>query len=149
MNSDENRTDLTKLWETATENGTFMTPKHDPNSDYDPTEANFRTLFTEPVSGSMTNLIGSSQYVIEAFDDYGPHGNWKKPKPFYVLTPFDQQTYQTLGVPSGSAHYPNASYNKLVIASGSEAGWHGFAECDPKIQDYITANRLRNPRFVV
>jgi hypothetical protein len=119
----------------ASDLGSLLTPKHDPNSGL--TYGNFRTVLTQQASGSLQQLIDSEQYDFEAY-----YNNQHR-KYSYKLIPHDSGSYTTvgLGIQSGSLE-TRGSFDTFLIASGSSDGWHIYSEDSIKMQSQLADNKI-------
>lgn len=132
MNRMLDRQSLVNELKNASNSGSLLTPKHDPNSHL--TYDRFRTVLTTQASGSLQQLINSEQYDFEAYY------NSQHQKYCYRLMPYDSGSYTTvgLGIPSGSSE-TSGSFDTFLIASGS-SGWHIYSEDFAKMQSQLANN---------
>jgi hypothetical protein len=119
----------------ASNSGSLLTLKHDPNSGV--TWKRFRTVLTQQASGSLQNLIESEQYDFEAYY------NNQHQKYSYKLIPYESSSFTTvgLGIPSGSLE-TTGSFDTFLIASGSTDGWHIYSEDSAKMQSQLSGNTI-------
>ncbi|MCZ2268640.1 MAG: hypothetical protein LC124_07265 [Ignavibacteriales bacterium] len=133
MDKDE----IINQWTGSIENGTFLTPKHDPNN-LSTAYASFRTVLTPQMSSSLENFIHSRNFSINVYLD-------NRFNNFYYEILSSDPSYSRLanGVPSGSIQ-TGSLCDRLVVVSGSQQGWHIMGE------DSATINQeIQNGRFVL
>ena len=65
MSTQLNKQKIIKQLKNASNSGSLLTPKHDPNSGQ--IFKKFRTVLTQEASGSLQALINSEEYELEAY----------------------------------------------------------------------------------
>jgi len=116
-------------WTKALDSGTFLAPKHDPAS-LSITFASFRTVLTPEASSSLASFIKSGDYSVRQYEDSKfPNGPG-----IFEIVPSGSSPFKVAGsgVASGSLT-PSGSYDRLVVVSGSNQGWHTYAEDSSRI----------------
>jgi len=131
MHKDE----IINQWTGSMENGTFLTPKHDPNNLFT-TYASYRTVLTPQMSSSLETFIRSRNFDINVYQD-SKHKNY-----YCEIISTDPSYHQVAnGVPSGS-NQTGSLVDKLVIYSGSNQGWHIIGEDSAKINQKVKNGTL-------
>jgi len=115
--------------------GTFLTPKHDPSS-LNTTYNKFRSVLSEPMSASLYTFIKSRDYEINVYNDNRYHNDY-----YEIISNSQEFTIIGGGVPSQS-FYTSSVMDRLSIVSGSNNGWHCFAENSSNIQLMTGSNDL-------
>jgi hypothetical protein len=136
------RAQLESEWSNAATSGTLLTTKHDPNG-IDTPLASYRTVLTPQLSASLEAFVKSGQYSINHYKDQRyPSG----PGLFEVI-PNSSAGFSVVGsgVPSGSLH-PSGSLDRLVFVSGSNQGWHVYADSTQEIATKVASGRLQMSR---
>lgn len=135
MNSILDRQSLISELKSASNSGSLLTPKHDPNLSL--TYASFRTVLTQEASSSLKALIDSEKYGIEVYY------NKQHKKYSYKLIPFDSSSYTTigLGIQSGSLEQ-SGSFDTYLVVSSSLDGWHIYSEDSLKMQLQLASNEI-------
>jgi hypothetical protein len=132
------RDDLVKSWLTAAASGTLLTQKHDPNGVTGPV-GSYRTVLTPQMSASLDSFIKGGEYEIRRYSDADyPHGAG-----FFEVIPKPVSGFSVVGsgIASGSVQ-PGGSLDRLVFVSGSQQGWHVYADSAPDVAAKINAGRL-------
>ena len=93
----------------------------------------FRTIFYSFVGEGLEYILDASQFDVYRLDGMSN---------CYLFEPKMPETAVALGRPSGSISHPSASYNSVMIVSGSVAGWHGYPECYPEISRLISDGKI-------
>jgi len=133
------RAELEAEWSSAATSGTLLTAKHDPNG-LGTAWASYRTVLTPQVSASLEAFVKSGQYSVNHYlDQRYPSG----PGLFEVVpSPTAGFSVVGSGVPSGSLH-PTGSLDRLIFVSGSNQGWHVYADSSQEIATKVTSGRLQ------
>ncbi len=126
----------------AVENGTLMTPKHDPNN-LMTTFVKYRTVLTHELAPNLEAFIKSGQYSVNEFQNiHSPN------TPFYFeITPDSESGFSIPA--SGVQAYSelgSSLVDRLVAVSGSKQGWHVFGEDSHIITQKILNGDLINKR---
>lgn len=115
---------LIRGWSDAATSGSLLTAKHDPNGVVAPATS-YRSVLTCPMSASLETFVQSGQYTIKQYDDQ----QYPKGAGYFEVVPDPPSGFNVVGsgVPSGSMA-PSGSLDRLVFVSGSNQGWHVYAE---------------------
>ena len=121
--------EIVSEWGAALDSGSFLAPKHDAAS-LSITFAKFRTVLTPEASSSLVSFIKSGSYSIRQYMD----NNYKSGAGIFEIIPSGASPFKVAGsgVQSGSLT-PSGSYDRLVVVSGSQQGWHVYAEDSSRI----------------
>ena len=132
------RNALTGSWVEAAQSGSLLTAKHDPNN-LSITFARYRTVLDHAVSASLESFISSGEYDITTYED----ARYPNGAGYFEVTPKPASGFTVVGsaVPSGSVT-PTGSLDRLVFVSGSQQGWHVYAESSAQISGSVTSGRL-------
>lgn len=119
-----NKDDVKKQLKQAAQNGTLLTPKHDP-ANLSTTYPYYRTVLSHDLTQNLDNFIDSEDYTLREYR------NNKYPNSPHYLE-FEPYPRSTFSVPaSGVApNSPMAStaLDRIVAVSGTNQGWHLFGE---------------------
>jgi hypothetical protein len=132
------RNALTGSWVEAAQSGSLLTAKHDPNN-LSITFASYRTVLDHAVSASLESFISSGAYDITKYED----ARYPNGAGYFEVTPKQGSGFTVVGsaVPSGSVT-PTGSLDRLVFVSGSNLGWHVYAENSAQISSSVASGRL-------
>ncbi|MBN8616506.1 MAG: hypothetical protein J0L92_38330 [Deltaproteobacteria bacterium] len=133
------REELIRSWSDAATSGSLLTAKHDPNGVVAPA-ASYRSVLTHQMSASLESFVQSGRYVIRQYHD----SQYPKGAGYFEVAPDPASGFSVVGsgVPSGSMA-PTGSLDRLVFVSGSNQGWHVYAESTSDIAAMVAAGRLR------
>jgi hypothetical protein len=136
--------DLKNHLETAANNGTLLTPKHDPNNLATTYNSN-RTVLSHDLANNLETFISSGNYTVRQFE------NTKVPNSplYFEITPNQNSGFNVpaSGVTATST-FATSIVDKIVAVSGQTQGWHLFGEDSSVIQtkenngDLIFKNNL-------
>jgi hypothetical protein len=131
MNYDE----LKRYLEDAAENGSLMTPKHDP-ANLSTTYACYRTVLTYKLAPNLEAFIKSGQYSVNEYE------NTLSPNtPLYfeiIPDPESGFSVTSSGVTANSI-FGSSVLDRLIAVSGRTQGWHVFGE-----DSYVLSQKIRN-----
>ncbi len=132
------RKTLTGSWVGAAQSGSLLTAKHDPNN-LSITFDSYRTVLDHAVSASLESFIVSGAYNITKYED-ARHPNGAG---YFEVTPKPGSGFTVFGsaVLSGTIT-PTGSLDRLVFVSGSNQGWHVYAESSTQISSSVASGRL-------
>lgn len=123
----------------AANDGTLMTPKHDPK--YLGTIFNsYRTVLSHELSKNLLEFLNSKNFtVIEYYNVKQP----KSPK-YIVITPLPNKGFDipASGVTACSP-IPTEALNCLIAVSGQTKGWHIFGENSMNVKLKIDKGDLK------
>jgi hypothetical protein len=111
---------LKQLLLEAAENGTLMTPKHDPDK-LGEIFCNYRSVLSDSLAENLLSFINSEDYSAAAY-----HNNNSPQSPLYLtITPNPQGNFS---VPASgvTGHTPTESLDTLIVVSGKTQGLHMF-----------------------
>jgi hypothetical protein len=125
-------------WVRAAESGSLLTPKHDPG-ELHVTWARARSILSNELSSNLCNFISGRNYTVNHYaDSRYPHGLG-----YFEIIPDHSTSFTIPG--SGVAPYallPSVAYDRLIIISGLNQGWHIIAESSLTISGSISGGRL-------
>lgn len=126
----------------AAENGTLMTPKHDPNN-LMITFAKYRTVMTHELAPNLEAFIKSGLYSVNEFENI----NSPNTPLYFEITPDSESGFSipASGVTAYST-FGSSIVDRLVAVSGSTQGWHVFGEDSHIINQKIVNGDLINKR---
>ncbi len=133
------RTQLTSDWILAANSGTLLTTKHDPNAAA-PANVSFRSVVTQEVSGSLKAFVAANHFAVNHYED----SRYRSGAGFFEVIPDASSGLDVgnLGILSGSTA-PRIVADRLVFVSGSNAGWHVYAENQSTIAAFQANGRLK------
>lgn len=122
----------------ASQNGSLLTPKHDPNN-LSTVYTSYRTVISHDAASKLDWFIDSKQFKVVEFE------NTKYPNsPIYMEIEPNPSTLSPAGsgVPPSS---PMAStvVDRIIAVSGQNLGWHIFAEDSQEIAKKEKAGELK------
>lgn len=133
-----NLKDLKKELNEAVDNNTLLTGKHDPNN-LSLIMKDFRSVISHEVSSSLSAFIKSGNYTVHEYENQNP-----KHVPYYMkIIPGSGTTFNVAG--SGITSYstiPSSVLDTLIVVSGSNIGWHIFAENQSDINNKVVSGYL-------
>ena len=91
------------------------------------------------MSASLESFISSGDYDIKRYDD----ARYPNGAGFFEVTPRQTSGVNVVGsgLPSGSMQ-PTGSLDRLVVVSGSNQGWHVYAESAADVSGMVSSGRL-------
>jgi len=123
------------------DNGSLMTPKHDPNN-LGVTYNSFRTVLSDHLANNLDSFVVDGQFSVTGYTNTNPNHSPE----YYVIEPFANSRFNipASGVTSNS---PTATsvVDRLVVVSGYTDGWHMFGEDSTKIQEKYASGKLAVP----
>ncbi|MBK7537567.1 MAG: hypothetical protein IPI49_19785 [Myxococcales bacterium] len=131
------RAELTKEWSKAAQSGSLLTNKHDPNGYV--TRCAYRTVLTQEMSSSLERFVKSGAYSINYYRDKDyPNGPG-----YFEVVPASGSGFSVVGsgILSGSLE-PSAMLDRLIFVSGSQQGWHVYAESANQVAAMVQRGRL-------
>ncbi len=133
------RSTFKSLMADAGHHGTLLVPKHDPNHLGSCLYDSYRTVLTPEMSGSLDTFLASEDYDADHYSD----GNYPGGAGYIVLKPKPACGIAVigLGVPPKSAT-TSGSADVLVVVSGSQSGWHVYAESTLNVTKQMKSARL-------
>lgn len=144
MASINNIQDLRTLLTAAHQNGTLLTPKHNPNS-LQITYSTFRSVIAHDLADNLENFLISDEYTATLYD----HTLYPN-SPFYcVLDPSPSSKFNVpvSGVTS-NAISASTILDRLVIVSGNTSGLHIYGENESVIEQKRNDSELINQRVL-
>jgi hypothetical protein len=127
--------ELKRFLESAAENGTLMTPKHDPFN-LSTTFASYRTVLTHELAPNLEAFIKSGQFSVFEYE------NIRSPiTPLYFeIIPSTESEFSipASGVTANS-NFGSSVVDRLVAVSGSTIGWHIYGE-----DSHVLNRKVRN-----
>jgi hypothetical protein len=122
----------------AANNGTLMTPKHDP-SNIETTFSSHRTVLSYELAADLLTFINSSNYTVTEYE------NRKLPlAPLYFeITPHSNSGFDVpaSGVTAYST-FASTAVDRVIAVSGQTQGWHLFGEDSATIRNKIANGDL-------
>jgi hypothetical protein len=119
----------------AAKGGSLVTGKHDPSRASVP-EPTFRTVLTPAASSSLMSELSAGNVVVTEYQSA------KYPNPQYVVELTSAGVSPVgLGIPSGSA-IPTSQCDRLVFVSGSQQGWHVYADDQARLNNQVASGSL-------
>jgi len=113
-----------KNLKTAAENGTLMTPKHDPYN-LGTIYSSFRTVLSYDLADNLERFIKSGNYSVKKYENkmYPDSPN------YFEITPNADSGFSipSSGVTANSI-FASTTVDKIVAISGKTSGWHIFGE---------------------
>jgi len=134
MNFDEFKAYLEK----AAEDGTLLTPKHDPGN-LAQTWATYRTVLSPDLAKNLEAFIKSGSYTVNYYEDWRPNVSG----PLFEITPTDPNFNVPGSGIASQASAPHAPCDRLIAVSGSKQGWHLFADNAAEIEKRAASNQLQ------
>lgn len=115
---------------TAANNGTLLTPKHDPYN-LSTTYNSFRTVLSHDLADNLQLFISSGNFTVRQFE------NKKTPNSplYFEISPGANSGFSVpaSGVTSNSI-FATTTVDKIIAVSGQSQGWHLFGEDSSVIQ---------------
>jgi hypothetical protein len=131
------RNELITQWYNAAKSGTLLTPKHDPNN-LSTIYASSRTVLTPELSASLETFISGGNFNITEYHN----ARFPRTPYYFELEPRDPVfSVAGSGVPAHSP-FASGSCDRLVVVSGSNQGWHSFAENSYNISGSVASGVL-------
>lgn len=134
--------ELKRHLEDAAENGSLMTPKHDP-ANLGTTFAQYRTVLTHELAPNLETFIKSGKYSVNEFE------NTNSPlTPLYFEIIPDTESGFSIPASGVTAYsvFGSSVVDRLVAVSGRTQGWHVFGEDSHVINQKIRNRDLINKR---
>jgi hypothetical protein len=120
----------------AANNGTLMTPKHDPNNLGTTVFSSYRTVLSHDLAANLLSFINSGNYTVIEFE------NKKLPNSplYFEITPNQDSGFAipASGVTANST-FASTVVDKIIAVSGNTYGWHLFGE-----DGFIVQHKLNN-----
>jgi hypothetical protein len=130
--------DFKQYLKDAGENGTLMTPKHDPYN-LGTSFSSYRTVLSHNLADNLSNFISSGNYTVDEYE------NLRSPNSplYFEITPNHDSGFSipASGVTACSI-FASSVVDKIVAVSGSFQGWHLFGEDSSIIQSKLTNGDL-------
>lgn len=115
---------------TAVDNGTLLTPKHDPYN-LGTTYSSYRTVLSYDLADNLDRFISSGDYSVKRYENvkYSDSPN------YFEITPKPDSGFSipSSGVTANSI-FASTRIDKIVAVSGKTGGWHLFGEDSAIIQ---------------
>lgn len=122
---------LIDSWETAIQDGTFVTDKHDPTKLGDCQEG-YRTVISYEMFPVLGSFIKSGAYNVDVYKNTNP----RFPGLSCIITPNDPSIILASGVPARSS-IPISTCDRFNIVSGLQSGWHIFGVTSSYVQEQV------------
>ena len=120
MTFEDFKNDLIK----AANNGSLMTPKHDPDS-LGTIFTSYKTVLSHELSTDLLTFINSKNYTVIEYS------NLRQPRSplYFEIIPHQNQGFDipASGVTAYS-HFASTALDRLIAVSGQTQGWHLFGE---------------------
>lgn len=134
--------ELKRFLESAAENGTLMTPKHDPFN-LSTTYASYRTVLTHELAPNLESFIKSGQFSVNEYE------NTLSPNTplYFEIIPSAESGFSipASGVTANSM-FGSSVVDRLIVVSGKTTGWHIFGEDNHVLNTKIRNGDLINKR---
>lgn len=123
----------------AANNGSLMTPKHDPKS-LGTSFATYRSVLSHQLSIDLLKFINSNNYTVREYS------NLIKPKSplYFEIIPNKNQGFDipASGVTAYSP-FATSALDRLIAVSGQTQGWHLFGEAKSMIKLKVQNGELK------
>lgn len=128
----------------AFNNGTLLTPKHDPKNISDPSFASVRSVLSYDLANNLGNFIKEEKFSVEEFKNV----NYPKTPGYWVITPNSDSQYSipASGITATTAGAATEDYDRLVVVSGGTLGFHIMGEKHTEIDRKINLNKITNKK---
>ncbi len=115
---------------TAAQNGTLLTPKHDPYN-LSTTYNCFRTVLSHDLADNLEKFISSGNFTVRQFENI----RYPNSPLYFEITPLANSGFSVpaSGVTSNSI-FATTTLDKIIAVSGQSQGWHLFGENSSVIQ---------------
>lgn len=128
----------------AFNNGTLLTPKHDPKNISDPSFASVRSVLSYDLANNLGNFIKEEKFSVEEFKNV----NYPKTPGYWVITPNSDSQYSipASGITATTTGAVTEDYDRLVVVSGGTQGFHIMGEKHTEIDRKINLNKITNKK---
>ena len=129
---------------TAFNNGTLLTPKHNPQNISDLSFAPVRSVLSYDLANNLENFIKEGKFSVEEFKNED-HPNTPE---YWVITPNSDSQYSipASGITATTAGVLIETYDRLVVVSGHTQGLHIMGEKRTKIARKIRNKKITNKK---
>jgi len=130
--------ELKQHLEQAAQNGTLMTPKHDP-ANLSTTYPNFRTVLSYELAENLEGFISSGQYQVKEYENKA----YPSSSLYFEIEPTGSPAFSVpaSGVAPNSP-FATSAVDRIVAVSGHNQGWHVFGESSVTIQQKLSSGDL-------
>jgi len=127
----------------AADNGTLMTPKHNPGN-LGIQFTNFRSVLSFDLAANLTDFITTGNFDVVEYEDRLPNHS----PSFYEIIPLGTTfTVPASGV-AGFSLSATSTLDRVVAVSGAIQGWHMFGEDSQEIARKVARGELIKKRLM-
>ena len=121
----------------AVDNGTLMTPKHDPGN-LGIQFKSFRSVLSFELSANLTDFIKTGQFDVVEYEDRLPNHS----PSFYEIIPLGTMFSVPASGVAGFSLSATSTLDRVVAVSGAIQGWHMFGEDSQEISRKVARGEL-------
>lgn len=137
--------ELKRFLETAAENGSLMTPKHNPIN-LSTTYASYRTVLTHELAPNLELFIKSGQFSVNEYQNT----HFTDSPLYFEIIPSPESGFSipASGVTTNSI-FGSSVLDRLIAVSGKTIGWHIYGEDIHVLNRKIQNGDLINKRKIL
>ena len=124
----------------AFNNGTLMTPKHDPQNMPNLSFTSIRSVLSHQLASNLERFIKEGKFSVEEFENKD-HPNTPE---YWVITPNSDSQFSVpaSGITATTTGVLTEAYDRLIAVSGHTQGLHMYGEKRTKIAKKIRRKKL-------